>query len=606
MKHTAFFITFLLISAVWGLANAANPDPYFNTDLSSSKDLGQKPGGQSTTATGDTTESPVLDDVYNVAIISGVPRYYQKEVSCSTYDQITCVTLEETVPTGCGPVAGATILAWWDRIGYDDLVDENDVDEDGMPENLIVQLGQKDYMHVYGSNFGTAVLPKNFVKGLQAYIEEKGYFAEIHRYRIKEAGTFEELDEDKNVVRTLSVDEMFEILKDEIRHGRPLVYALRHDGATRGDGTFKFINHYVTVVGYDNTDGDYNLIVQPNWASFDHWGLNATTSLYNRYKGSTEKIRLSDYTSSNYLRYNLFTIKITSSQPVSAEGQCKGLTITGVLGSAFHLSPKDKCNLLDGYHNNVYSPYIDNFTSANVTTSNMSFRYGATDQLAQWDGECLVAGWYDRSYTAPQSVWDQDGDSYSDGCDYPELFGKIGTVRVVYDSTTGKNYVTANWRVGNSSPSEAAGAFKVKVKLTSDDANLRECLPDLSSKGNALFSGSETIGLLDMLSVEGMDKNATSDWQESNWTIDLGSCGIDRCIEAKVILSVDCEDQVEELSEIAEAQDDEVLMDLIAGDSDNYIEKSFRLCPNSSSYSVSDTPIEPPVTNTLQSPVINR
>ena len=55
-------------------------------------------------------------------IISGVPWYYQTDIDdYLPGDQCGNATFY----SGCGPVAGATIIGWWDRRGFNSLIDDS-------------------------------------------------------------------------------------------------------------------------------------------------------------------------------------------------------------------------------------------------------------------------------------------------------------------------------------------------------------------------------------------------------------------------------------------------------------------------------------------------
>ncbi len=557
MKNFSFFIAILCLLAQSSIAAISqNPE---ETGVSGPMPGSVAHNGRPDVITDVDINATSTESPFKIALISGVPRYYQKDTSCEDYG-VACVCLDQKFLTGCGPVAGATVLAWWDRRGYENLVDDNDVDSDGMPQNLIIELGKSKYMDRITGCGATAVLPGKLKKGLEKYIEEKGYQVEIHRYRIKEEGKYEEVGGDE---KTGTIAELFEIVKNEILHGRPLIYGLRSDGEKKNNGTFKQIDHYVTVVGYDNTEGDYNLIIQPNWE--DGGYLNG---YYNMYDKTHTRICLTDYTSNDFLRYNLFTIKITSDSPVSYRGHCKGLTLESFAGSNYYdpSTPNfDKCGLLDGYHNRVFYPDMSS------ESTHTDFELYPTDQLKAVDGECFVAGWYDKYYMADQSSWDSDLDNYSDACDYPELYGIINSVDV-NDSGEDSIEVDVEFMVSETLGINGTGnrSFHVSLNIDSDGVDLKNCVIDDDS-GSVSFGKGGVIGqTLKILELEPLDRSNKRTMHDG-WKFDLTKCPIDGCIRAEVTLRVDMRDEVTEMSELDDPE-------FSSNSSENEASKTFMIC----------------------------
>lgn len=305
------------------------------------------------------------------ALVSGVPRYYQTDLDhYLPGDQCG----GKPFLSGCGPVAGATIVAWWDRRGFDSLIDDGDVTADGLPEQAIFDLGRAGYMdRLSFCGKGTAVEPYLFLDGLRDFMDDRylGTDFVVTKYKItknlagqvcykkKVAGQSEQSC-------NTDLDRLRHLVKQQINKGQPMVLLLRAGGETNPDGTFKFANHYATVVGYDHRGADLELVTQYNHG-YGYQNLYSTTGA---------PIVLGDHTRrSAAVKFNLYTIEPGESAGQDYLDACQGLLTTG---TRYHIPPHD------GVATSDFEPDCDVWTGS---------VWGGTTRLHHQDDICLVARW---------------------------------------------------------------------------------------------------------------------------------------------------------------------------------------------------------------------
>ncbi|MBD3210700.1 hypothetical protein GF318_04945 [Candidatus Micrarchaeota archaeon] len=408
---TAVFCVFLLFAAVSsakqdnggltpGIEEAQSEDGPDSFD----DGPGQDAGGKDVDAVGGLPETPEdsgtagTETYYSGdrALLSGVPVYHQQNISspwiCSGHD----------IKTGCGPVAAASIAAWWERRGFTSMMagSQNSL---GIPEDTIVELAQLQYVGILPNCTGanTATLPDAFKTGLEDYLEDhSGVGWDVTRHKIRE-------DSDTG--------QLWDMVKNEIDSGRPMVYLYRPDGAKEPDG-YLFSTHYGVIVGYDSWNGRKNLILQTNWGE-GNW----TYPYMNTYASDSSLEDNSLVTLGHYARpaaainFNIYTI-VPESEP-DYEGQCSGWLMPG---NEFHYKDPH-----DGVQSHSFWPR--HYLLRDSET------WGPTDSLSYQDGECFVAhwvdsdddGWYDGADNCPETAnpcqTDTDGDGTGDECDYPDI-----------------------------------------------------------------------------------------------------------------------------------------------------------------------------------------
>jgi hypothetical protein len=342
------------------------------------------------------------------ALISGVPQYYQPNIT------ITGACQGEPFPAGCGPVAGAAILGWWERRGIHGLM-TGGVNSDGLPFDTIFELGRGQYMDRATDCNQTAVLPERFKSGLQDYLDDHSPVQfTVSKHKIKE-------DSD--------IQYLWGVVKDEINHGRPLVYLYRAD-ADKEDEGYLNANHYAVIVGYDEYYGKKILIIQANWGN-GNW----SSGYMNTYRsddtfGDNHYLEFGHYARpAAAVNYNLYTI-VPEAMP-DYEDESSGWLLTT---TEFHdFDPND----------GVQSEYFD---PEDYWLRDDYWRC-MTKVLDYQDGICFVARWLDSDGdgifdeqdncpdipNADQS--DMDDDGVGDDCDKPDLQVYMRYGRQGYQST---------------------------------------------------------------------------------------------------------------------------------------------------------------------------
>jgi len=341
------------------------------------------------------------------ALISGVPRYYQLDMQVG----ISC-----WFPSGCGPVAGAAVCAWWDKRGFPNLINDWELEADGLPQQAIEDLGAFRYMNRDTSCVESWVLPGNFQEGLEEYMNEHlGTRAdvarfEVFRYRITDTG-YEMPDSG----RTGSYEELFEIVRNEIWNGRPMVYLFRWDGDQNDDETFKVADHYGVVVGYDQTGGSRRLVIQGNQSN----DANTMVSGYqNVYVDSNRYLRLGDHTKdSAVIKYHLYAIRPIPSSTVELGAGAGPL----LLDEAHVDNTEYIVNGNDGVATTWFEPKLDQSDVSIEQLWHDHDNWGKTEERYLQEGICFVAGWRSDEVAESTGATDSDGDGIADEHDKPDF-----------------------------------------------------------------------------------------------------------------------------------------------------------------------------------------
>jgi hypothetical protein len=262
-------------------------------------------------------------------------------------------------------------------------------------------LGAAHYMNRDTSCANSWVLPGNFQEGLEEYMNDHlGTRAdsvrfEVIRYRITDSGY-----EIPDTGATGSYEELFEIVRNEIWNGRPMVYLFRWDGDQNNDDTYKVCDHYGVVVGYDQTDGSRRLIIQGNQSDDPN---SVVTGYQNVYIGSNRYLRLGDHTKdSAAVRYHLYAIRPVpaSSVEIGLGADPLLLDSSAVDNVAYHINGND------GVATTWFEPKLDQSDVFLERLWHDHDDWGKTDEIILRDGICFVAGW--RTSTSATAATDSD------------------------------------------------------------------------------------------------------------------------------------------------------------------------------------------------------
>jgi hypothetical protein len=227
------------------------------------------------TALEQTTEFEPHEDV----MLTGIPELWQFDSRC---DAITGI-----VPVGCGPVAGAMLLYHWAQLGYENLVEDflisgSDPAVEVQDWQALVQDLRDDYLDggfcVPFTGYATEM--GKMASGLEDFIEDAGYDADVDHFKVCESCPANAADE-------LTSNEGLSMIKTELKAGRPLIMGFNSSRAMRSetqvtndDGETDWfytgelsngmpiggtIDHYAVITGYFRLDGRDVISVNTGW-----------------------------------------------------------------------------------------------------------------------------------------------------------------------------------------------------------------------------------------------------------------------------------------------------------------------------------------------------
>jgi hypothetical protein len=319
-------------------------------------------------------------------------------------------------------------------------------DSNGLPQDLIIELGRGKYMDRITGCGQTAVLPDKFKSGLQAYFDDYSP-VDFTVDKIK-------------ITQNTGISYVWSIVKNEIDAGRPLVYLYRSDGDKDSNG-YDFANHYAVVVGYDENKGRKALILQTNWGSG-----TASGSYMNTYKSDetyqdNRFIELGHYARPKAaINFNLYTIKPDSTPDYS--GKCSGWLLDGY---EFH-----DYDPLDGVNSEYFKPE-DQYLRENETWSQ-------TSSITKQDDVCFVAHWYDSDGDSIYDGFDNcvnvknidqadsDNDGVGDACDYPDLVLNVSYGDPIYSSTNTSGKIKLTFDLFSNFTNEGTDPIPAGSKIT--------------------------------------------------------------------------------------------------------------------------------------------
>ncbi|MBW1925215.1 MAG: hypothetical protein JRJ35_17315 [Deltaproteobacteria bacterium] len=199
-------------------------------------------------------QAPGLAQVVTVTDITGieVPEYYSG--------------------VGCGPLAAASLMGYWDQRGYEGLLGVSGWDQVRLTSHVSAELDiLAEYLNTDSDGW---TLSNNVPSGLEAYaLNEGGY----------------EFESANHYFSSLHPDELPSLVMSEIDAGRPLIFLVD----TNSDGSS---DHFVPVFGYEKDDVSEELLnyeFYKNWSedeipfsenftqaiSGEDWGVNVVTTL---------------------------------------------------------------------------------------------------------------------------------------------------------------------------------------------------------------------------------------------------------------------------------------------------------------------------------------
>jgi len=177
-------------------------------------------------------------------LLRGVPNLFQHQ-----YDIPATPFCNDTVAVGCGPVAGAQIMIWHDKLGYDELLDHHhNTDGAFLWQDLAEEL-RDDYMGSYCWGDGTYTLLGPLGSGMFDYIWDQGLAASVQNDEIKP-------NDEASGWATIT---------DQIESNNPLGLAFNTDSNNGlGQGA---IDHFVVVTGHSTLLGIDEIHVNMGWGT---------------------------------------------------------------------------------------------------------------------------------------------------------------------------------------------------------------------------------------------------------------------------------------------------------------------------------------------------
>jgi len=296
---------------------------------------------------------------------------------------------------------------------------------------------------------------------------------EVSKYKITGSDQFEG-------DATGDMNDLWNIVREEITQGRPMVYLYRADGEKQNNSDiYRFATHYATVVGYDDSGGRKVLIVQNNWETALVY-MNTYTYENDTNFENNEYLELGHYTTGG-INYNLYAIRPLD--PVDTASHCCSGWLLDADSNAnfswndvYYHDPDIDDNGLDnppydGDHCSFFMPrvFVMRGASSWVETDVL---YKVSNDLYALTSICFVAYWYDNDNDGvydhldncpdaynPNQI-DTDGDGIGDVCDLPDLEATL--IQVVQQSHNATLYrMDLEVRIENIGTDPAA-SFEVK------------------------------------------------------------------------------------------------------------------------------------------------
>jgi hypothetical protein len=220
------------------------------------------------------TEEVVEEEVTSdYVLIRGVPEFYQFNVVDDDWTDKSGVV-------GCGPVAVASLMLWYQGLGWSNLAAQHQHGDDEIIDwqNLTEELGGADYLDTWMTSEWGMTYPRDIQRGVEAYLGDRGYSYNITHLEVTDSGAPHAGGDAEDFV---SASEVFPRIRRAIDNGRPVILAFDTDEArgggigSAGDGqgpfwngegeTFGFVDHFGLIVGYNNASSPNSI-----WVNMGH------------------------------------------------------------------------------------------------------------------------------------------------------------------------------------------------------------------------------------------------------------------------------------------------------------------------------------------------
>ncbi|MBN1944704.1 MAG: hypothetical protein JW797_03465 [Bradymonadales bacterium] len=181
--------------------------------------------------------------------IRGVPKLHQYD-----YDDPECP--DAPVAVGCGPVAAAELLAWWDQLGWNLIGDSYRGGAGALRWHVLVEQLRNDYLDSWcdADDGQTGTWASAITSGIPVFMEDRGY--DIDAIGL----TVEQQKADAS-----NEEELFEDIRSAINHSRPVLLGYCCDcGDLAGLGN---ANHAGIIVGYYTQDWVPYVYINTGWKS---------------------------------------------------------------------------------------------------------------------------------------------------------------------------------------------------------------------------------------------------------------------------------------------------------------------------------------------------
>jgi hypothetical protein len=179
--------------------------------------------------------------IYYDHLLRGVPNFFQHEIPSQS---IFC---DANVAVGCGPIAAAMIMTWYDNLGHDALLDHHHNTDGAFLWQDLAEEFREDYLNGNCWNDVTFVTPNSMAGGMISYIHDAGLYGYVWHDEINRSS---ELDG-------------WQTIKDEIEENRPLVLGYNVSASSIGGGLS--IDHYAVITGHSTALGTHEIRVNQGW-----------------------------------------------------------------------------------------------------------------------------------------------------------------------------------------------------------------------------------------------------------------------------------------------------------------------------------------------------